>query len=248
MTVHRMPVAGAFPYYKKGTAHTPREQFLQRLVYAIKNGGTVTMQDGRVLPAAQGFAEAYHPAARERRFFNRTRTLVPMPKSTVTPWPPSAGHWPGYALAEAFYQQGLARDVRPLVRRTTAVESSRAARAAGRHAPSVADHVASIQVDLNQLQGITAITIVDDMVSSGSNTMGAARCLRAAGFHGDIAVFSAGFLPREGERDTHYGRIIWPEGNRSAFRRCEADESHSWRPDLPGPWTSEPPDYDEWVF
>ncbi len=248
MTIHRLPITGAFPYFKKGTANTSREKFLQRLVYAIKNGGTVTMTDGRRLGAAEGFVTACRPGARERRFLNRERTLVPMPKSTLTPWPPSANGWPGYALAQALAQRKLARDARPLIRRATAVESSRAARSAGRKAPSVAEHIESLEVDDTQLEGVIAITIVDDMVSSGSNTMGAAQCLRAAGFRGDIAVFSAGYLPSATEREALYGRIIWPQGNRSSFRRSEASENFAWQAELPGPWTPEPPEHDEWCF
>lgn len=248
MAIHRLPVTGAFPYYKKGTASTPEAQNLQRLVYAIKNGGQVTFVDGRRMGAAEGFVTAYQPGARERRFLNRERTLVPMPRSSVTLWPPSTNGWPGYGIAGNLAERGFARDARPLILRATAVESSRAARSAGRKAPSVAAHIASLRVHHQLLEGVTAITIVDDMVSSGSNTMGAARALRAAGFRGDIAVLTAGYLPNGPERGAHYGRIIWPEGNHSSFRRPEATENPHWRPTLAGRWTPEPPEYDEWGF
>lgn len=247
MATHRIPVTGAFPYIPRGQQKTSAEVNLQQLVYAIKDGRPVRVK-GVETPSAQAFVNLYEPTKRDRRFLNRERTLVPMPRSSVTPSSPLASQWPGDRISRELVRRNFARDRRILLRRATAVESSSAARSAGRTPPTVEDHIASLTVDIASLDGVIAVTLVDDVVSSGSNTMGAAQALRRAGFSGDIAVFAVAYTAYGSQCEEFYGRIVWVEGRPCSFRRSEAEENPDWQSECPGSWTPEPPDHDEWDF
>lgn len=247
MTWHKMAVAAAYPYIPNAHLPTPEDKHLQAVLQAVKRRENVTWR-GRTATGGQWFSDTYQPGPRERRFFNRTRTLVPMPRSSITLLPPGP-EWPNYEIAQQLVGRGLARDARLLVRRHTAVRSSSSARAASENPPTVEEHIASLAVDGSLLAGVQAITIIDDIVSSGGNTMGACQALRRAGFYGDVSVFAVGYTCYgAGTRGPHYGRIVWADGRDKAFRRPEAEENPLWKPNLDGPWTADPPEENEWGF
>jgi hypothetical protein len=85
--------------------------------------------------------------------------------------------------------------------------------------PTVEHIVASLAVDPGLLAGTTAITLIDDVVSTGTNGMGGMVALERAGFTGDIVLFSVGHTANSGTSGPFYGEVVWLEGRHErAFR------------------------------
>lgn len=241
MAYHRIPVTAAFPYFTNKTVQSDADRNMQRALWAIKDGKSVTV-GGQRISSAEWFVSLFKPDSRDRPFLNNTRTLVPIPTSKVTPRPASRLTWTCFDIACRLAEQGYARDARAVILRETAVRSSKEARSAGEEAPSVAEHIASMGVDMQALRGVTAITLIDDVVSAGRNAMGAYMRLRAAGFEGDVALLAVSYTNyTPGLREPHYGRIIWQEGNVTSFRRSLADDEPTWTPPPVADWLPDPP-------
>ncbi|HTU63842.1 MAG TPA: hypothetical protein VMF89_35500 [Polyangiales bacterium] len=241
--LRQLPVAAAFPYFTKKTAVTDDDKLWQRALYSIKDGGTVRV-GSKTLQATDWFVQNYTLDANDKLFFNRTCTLVPMPSSRITPDSPKREHWPSYDICVRLKSNGVAAAAKPLLRRATAVRSSRDARAAGEEAPSVMEHRDSMSTTRAQLQGVDAITLVDDVVSAGRNAMGAYLRLRAEGFRGPITLFAVAYTNyTPGARAPYYGRIVWPEGSHTSSRT----NAGIIVPQA-GPWSAEPPTAAESAF
>ncbi len=232
-----LPVFATFPYLTKAAAKTEQDKNLQGWLYAIKAGGTATLADGTRVPATEWFCRSFRPDSRDRPFLSRQRTMVPVPSSGVTPLPPVRATWPCFDLAARLVAHGWARDARAVVRRATAVPSSREARAAGEQPPTVAELIISLAVDRQALVGVDSITLVDDVVSAGRNGMAALVSLRRAGFRGDVALMTVAHTNyTSGAHAPYYGTIIWPEGRDSSFRRSWREENPGVPEPVPGPW------------
>ncbi len=241
MPFHRLQVTAAFPYFTNKTVQNDADRGMQRALWAIKDGKAVTI-DGKQMPSSEWFVGLFKPDSRDRPFLNRERTLVPIPTSKVTALPARRDTWTCFDIASRLAEAGYARDARPIVLRSTAVRSSKEARSAGEEPPSVGEHVESMTIDPHQLRGVTAITLVDDVVSAGRNAMGAFIKLRSMGFAGDVVLLAVSYTNyTPGNREPHYGRVIWQEGNATSFRRSLAEDDSSWVAPEVGPWTADPP-------
>lgn len=239
------PVMSAFPYFTKNTVQNDDDRRIQGLLYAVKDGRQVTSTaNGQTMPAADWFVNAIKLTAADRPFLNNRRTLVPMPSSKVTGVPADRARWVCYDVASRLVAKGYARDARPLLLRTVAVTSSRDARSRGEDPPSVQAHRDSMGVDLQQLAGVEAITLVDDVVSAGRNSCGAVLRLRAAGFQGDIALYSVAYTNyTPGVRAGYVGHILLHEGNPKSVRTADYVGQAPQ-----GPWNAAPPSAAEMAF
>lgn len=125
------------------------------------------------------------PAAEPiRPFLADDRVLVPVPGSGRT----QAGNlWVPLLVCEALRGAGFGREVQKLVTRERAVPKS--AFAAPGERPTVQTHYDSFAVHTD-LYVPQKITLVDDVLTKGSTTMGAYRRLRDAFPQSDIAVFA----------------------------------------------------------
>jgi hypothetical protein len=239
--LYRVDVMAAFPYITKAAARTPEDRDKQRWLYAIKGGGRVRL-GGESRLAAEWFCLRFQPDSRDRPFLNRDRTLVPIPGAPRTRLPAAPERWPCFDLAQRMAARGWARDARPIVVRETAVRSSRDARSAGAAPPTVAELIGSLAIDAALLPGVTAVTLVDDVVTAGRNAVAACMRLRDVGFQGDVALLAVAHTDHtSGDEGRFYGRLIWPEGRPSSFRRRHQDEDPRWTHPTIGPWSPEPP-------
>ena len=241
--VHQFPVASAFPYYPKKTATTSDAKRLQEALYWIKDGRNVVIE-GETIPATEWFVRQYSPDGNDRLFFNRTCTLVPVPRSTVTPTHVTPAQWANYDICQRLQSRGWAGAAVPLLARVVAVRSSREARTAQEDPPSVVEHRDSIALDHGLLRGAAAITLVDDVVSAGRNAMGAYLRLRAEGFRGPVALFTVAHTTYDaGVAAGYYGRVVWHEGDRTSSRSNSGVNVPN-----PSPWHDAPPTAAEAAF
>ena len=240
---HRFPVTATFPYFTKSTVQTDDDREMQRLLYAVKDGKSVVVE-GRTMSSSEWYSQTVEPDSRDRLFLNRTVTLVPVPSSRLTPPGIGPQSWVCLDIASRLAARGFALDAKVIVRRTTAVRSSKDARSAGEQPPSVEAQRDSMAVDRSLLHNVSAITLVDDVVSAGRNSMGAYLRLRAEGFTGPITLFAVAYTNYEkGLRDPYYGHIIWYEGKETSVRANDGVV-------VPRPlaWEADPPTRGECAF
>lgn len=224
MIRHALPAFSVFPYYTKTNARTDAEKRLQGVLYALKNGDQISGPKGSQ-SASEWFAEV---VAGERGkvpdgFLGPRVCLVPVPSSTVTSVPPSGSCWPMLDLSEHLVQAGLAGAACAAATRHTAVERAHLLRGTDRPLPSVMDYANSLAVDLSVAVKFPNITLIDDVLSSGSNAMGVAVALNRAGFRGRIRILTATHTVGadfEGNlAEPLASQVVWLEGrNPRAFR------------------------------
>lgn len=126
-------------------------------------------------------------------------------------------------LSERLVAAGLAGRVHATVIRHTAVERAHVVRGTDRPLPSVEDYANSLAVDLSGIAWFRTITLVDDVLSSGSNAMGVSVALRRAGFQGRVQVLTATHTVKADFQGTLAealaSEIVWLEGRHPrAFR------------------------------
>lgn len=179
-----------FPYYTKSNAATQEEKWLQKLLYALKEGGGLTDGDGNTVMAIEWFSSVLKDSADELAdVIGPGRQIVPVPSSSVTPLPPKRKTWPMYDLAVRLQAAGLARSAHPLLTRRTAVAKSHAA---GRNdRTSVLEHRDSLAVDATLLNPDLPITLLDDVLTYGTAAMGCLLALQQAGYEGDVRLLTA---------------------------------------------------------
>ncbi len=190
MSRYSIDAFSLFPYFTKSNAETQNEKRLQGLLYAVKNGRTVTDGTGTSEPATAWFAGVMGGMVDQFADFVGSKCqLVPIPSSGVSPSPPSRALWPMYDLAERLREAGHVRIAPAALLRTTAV--AKAHRAAPDDKPSVLEHRDSLTVDLSGMQIQHPVTLLDDVLSSGTSAMGCLLALRRAGFTGPIRLLTA---------------------------------------------------------
>lgn len=113
-------------------------------------------------------------------------TLVPVPRSGLSGGKPSP--WPGQAIADALVLRGFGCRVEACLRRVRPVP--KAATAARGMRPTAADHRDSLAVD-NGILFPDGAVLVDDVVTSGAQLMGAAWALMDAHPGLSVAAFAA---------------------------------------------------------
>jgi hypothetical protein len=105
--------------------------------------------------------------------------LVPVPRSSVTPADPTEVAWPALRLADALIAHGHGLAVHPVLRRVVPVKTAHLSASGQR--PGVTDHRHSLGVisDLS-VTGAAKLCLVDDVVTTGSTVLAAAKVLRKA--------------------------------------------------------------------
>lgn len=178
-----------FPYYTKSNAKSEDEKRLQGLLYAVKNGGRVHDGEGTVQNACAWFAGVVRENADQLAdFISQRHQLLPVPSSSVTSLPPSANLWPMYDLAQRIHMEALVCSAPPVLTRTTAI--AKAHTVARDDKPSVADHRDSLTVDLSALSHDLPVTLLDDVLTSGTSAMGCMLALRRDGFFGEVRLLT----------------------------------------------------------
>ena len=120
-------------------------------------------------------AEAFGNLAALADFLGPETTLVPVPRSA----PRVAGdaHWPALRLCLELERHGLCRNVAMALERMTKIRKSAYLRR-GEERPSPEEHMATMRVDLDALSLLGhRITAVDDVVTRGSQLVGAASLI-----------------------------------------------------------------------
>lgn len=223
-----------FPYFTKANAKSDEQKRLQGLLYALKDGRQITDGKGKHQDATQWFADLVRGAIGKHvpaEFLAKDVFVVPMPSSAVTPTPPSRGVWPMFDVAMRWAEAKVVAGAGPVLVRNTAVQKSHAVSSDKR--ASVEGHAASLSVDLKMVPKNCAITILDDVVSSGTNVMGATVALRRAGFDGEVRVLTATHTVGAdyGGQDVVSAKslIVWLEEQKDrAWRPSDDVEFVSW--------------------
>jgi hypothetical protein len=112
--------------------------------------------------------------------------LVPVPRSSVTGGRPRP--WPASDIATAMVQRGFGRSVLACLRRSRAV--TKAAWAGSGQRPMAADHRASLAVS-GDVRLPPEVVLVDDVVTSGAQLLGAAWALHDIRSDARVSGFAA---------------------------------------------------------
>lgn len=214
MSRHSLLTHAFVPYFRKDDALSEDEKRLHRVVLAIKNGGNVIHSStGVTASATQSLVNEYGgDDPRSGSIFAGHRTAVPIPSSSVL-GPRTRQQWPCLDIGERFAERGFVKNARPILTRQTPIVKSHLVASSER--PSVEDVAHSLTVDRPLLEGVEAITLIDDVVSSGTNAMGAFIALRRAGFKGDVVVFAVAYTVEAGAKaEPFFGEIVWLEGKK----------------------------------
>lgn len=224
MKRHTLDAFSIFPYFTKANAETAEEKRLQGLLLALKNGDRVVAPNGDSEDAATWFSGVlsnYLKKLSEAGFLGPSTFLVPMPRSTKTRTPPTRSDWPMFDLASHLADGKSVLGTAPVLVRSAAVQKSHMADPDKR--PSVTEQADSMEVDLAAIPTGCNITLLDDVVSSGTNAMGAKLALNRAGISCQVRLLSATHTVSS----TYEGsptaaaesRVIWLEGKKDrAFR------------------------------
>ena len=116
-------------------------------------------------------------------------TLVPVPRSA--PSLDGDVHWPALRVCRELEQRGLCGEVVPALRRTTKIRKSAYLRQ-GEDRPSPEEHVATMALDHDALSLLSQrLIVVDDVVTRGSQLLGAASLLAAARPFAEVGALAA---------------------------------------------------------
>lgn len=142
------------------------------------------------------------------------RVLVPVPRSKILE---PGDHWAGRRIAQGLRHRGKGLRVEPLLVRTTAQSSS--SQSSQRN--TIQGHLESMSVS-RAADPSAPITLVDDVVTSGTQMAAALLALETAGLGGeDIRGFTVGHtLSPGGDRDqfNHTSTISWFAGDLKSTR------------------------------
>lgn len=220
---HSLTAYALAPYYPRGAEETAAHVRFQQLVYALKDGRQWKNRAGQWRDPAEVIA----------RYLARNgcppllpdSVLVPMPRKTITPRRVQTSRWPALKLARALCDVGLGADVPWVVRRARDVRS---ARENPRDRPTIAEHIASLELRRQRLPDANqaAIVLIDDVVTRGTMFASAVQMIRSTGWDGSIHAFSAAWTRRPDDGDGRLRvklRIKWNEGDRYPQRKLRAD-------------------------
>lgn len=214
----KMPTFAAFPYYPKAVALTEDQKRLQGVLYSIKNGGTLrNVHSGKTGSATEMFCKliAKDFDATLATFLNIETALVPIPSSTAIGLR-TAAEWPCRAISEQFQTRGLGFSL-PAVDRVKPIATSHKVPSDQR--PSVEDVADSVRIEFLSIRAAPNVTLIDDVVTSGTNGVGVMLAIRRAGYRGTVRLFAAAHTRREIlAEDRFVGECTWREGSRWARR------------------------------
>lgn len=92
----------------------------------------------------------------------------------------------------------------------------------------MAQHVESLDVLVDELDGVEAVTLVDDSIVAGTQMVGALIALRRAGFDGHVCGFTGGHVLLNADDERAYGvtsEVGWFEGHSHPHRRLVSTAS-----------------------
>ena len=223
MPRHAFPAFSVFPYYTKASADSDEKKRIQGILYAVKNGGQLRDGSGKERPAVNWFAEALTGGeiTLPPEVFGAKRLLVPIPSSSVTLVPPNRQQWPMLDLATDIADKGVVGGAAPIILRTVAVP--RAHMVSKDQKPSVERHIETMQIQLEELGGYIGrlggdlgITLLDDVLSSGTSAMACYVALRRISFRGPITLLTAAHTVRSDYQGkltaSAKSLIVWMEG------------------------------------
>ena len=217
MTRHAIPTFAAFPYYPKGTADTQEKERLQNILYAIKDGVEL-VRDGLKVSATRAISDIILAEIRDQAkdYFNPEVALVPLPRSTTLGLLP-ASQWPCLEIAQYLAAGGCGTAISAVLRKT-AVGTSHRLPADQR--PSVETIAASVEVDFDSLKNFDSVTLLDDVVTTGTNAVGVAVALERGGYRGHVRLFSAAHTVGKsgGSEGNYIGECVWLTDRPRAFR------------------------------
>ncbi len=155
------------------------------------------------------------------QIFDASKILVPVPRSALTPNPPDPDSWSGLRLANAINKAAGMSGVVVALRRVT--ELRRASECKPGNRPTVQEHLDSLGVDVSGLRNSSGVILIDDILTRGTQLMGAMRKLRLGGFTGKIDALTAAHTVRWGigREDNQRSTIIWFQGDTYPERRPE---------------------------
>ena len=171
---HTIPwVSGTLAYASRTMHRGYSEQMdrVQDIIEGVKSGDDKSIKEAAKLMAQplKGF----------------TGVIVPAPRS-------NKGKAALLPLAEAIVKEGAGKKAVGAISRTSAVESSRQRRKAGKPGLTISEHADTMAVDLSGIDKDTPIMLVDDMFTTGKTLLAAAKKLREAGHKGPIHAAVAG--------------------------------------------------------
>lgn len=216
MKDHQLSCLCAHAYVKEGDEGDDADaKFSRRLTYGLKDNKPVAIDRKPVSAAAHFAAETV--AARQLHFFSGA-TLVPVPRSTVTPQSPDPDTWPGLRLAAALNERGCGAE--PIVALRRAIYIRPASKCSGPDRPTVQEHLETLEVNLPALRKTRAIVLIDDVLTRGTMLMACARKLQLAGYTGMLSAFTVAHrigLDLNAEKFRTFS-ITWTEGDSFAAR------------------------------
>ena len=193
---------GAFlAYSPRGQSAESRRS--QQLVRAFKSNALIARP---AVPAADFLARRMSEELHGRPLADLLHsdvTLVPVPRSGVTGDRPSP--WPGKAIAEALLARGFGCRVACCLRRVRAV--TKAAWAPQGERPTAAEHRDSLAVDSGILFTDGAV-LVDDVITSGAQMLGAAWALLDAYPGLPLTAFAAVRTMSDGDVDAVLAPVV----------------------------------------
>lgn len=186
--LHSIVVVSVLPYVQKRYIREGNDfdSAVYRLTWALKDGRQVL--DSQKTPrepcdVVVKFVEACDALAADR-------VLVPVPRKSITPEDPDPAKWPGLRLSAALHGAGYGKGVRVALRRHAVVAGS-TGKTSQADRVTVQQHIDSLACDLKVLARADKVTLVDDVLTSGTQLMGAMRALQLAGFAGSVMAVTA---------------------------------------------------------
>ncbi len=214
----RMQTFAGFPYYPKSFALAEDQKRLQGVLYSIKNGGALrNMHSGTTGSATEMFCKliAKDFDATLATFLNRETALVPIPSSTAIGLR-TAAEWPCRAISEQFQSYGFGLSL-AAVDRMKPIPTSH--KVPSEQRPSVEEVADSVRIDFSLIRGAPNVTLIDDVVTSGTNGVGVMLAIQRAGYQGTVRLFAAAHTRREIlAEDRFVGACTWRDGSRWARR------------------------------
>ncbi len=215
MRLQSLPCFSSHPYIKKDQARDQNDKFFQTLTYAVKDGDNITV-GGKSTDPYLWVVKEY---ARKCEYLepDSDLVLVPVPRSSITPQDYKREHWPAYKLALALFQARLGAKVSPVLRRVKSVKTSNQSKPDER--TTVEEHTQSLKVTVTSLAEVSRVLLVDDVLTRGTQMMGALRALRRAGYKGEVVGFTAGYtiFPDAPRQLNVRSKVMWREGLRYAW-------------------------------
>jgi hypothetical protein len=116
------------------------------------------------------------------------RVLIPLPRSGATAPGADGSTWTNLRLCERLVEAGMGKRALVALVRETGIPSAHWANGkAGR--PTVQQHIDSMKV-VAPVASLKKVTLIDDMLTCGTQQIAALEKLRAAGFQGEAMGFT----------------------------------------------------------